>query len=67
VRITESESFATVPGMEAIGRTLDQDSTTLALQWRGVQASTKEGATLGNYQEVRIRHCAHTLDEWLAR
>lgn len=67
VRIAENRSFTTVPGMDpTLGHVYDQDTSILSAQWRGMHAGDKPGATLGNYQEIRIRHMHRTLDKYLA-
>jgi hypothetical protein len=48
-----------------LGVIYDQDTGNLARLTRGVKASMKTGQTLGNYQEVRIRHMRQTLDRYL--
>lgn len=66
IRIGVDQSFTTVPGMDpTLGHVYDQDTHNLALQWRGMRAAPKVGLTLGNYQEVRIRHLHQTLDAYL--
>jgi hypothetical protein len=37
------------------------------LQQEGLEASAKDGITLGNYQEIRVRHFENTYDKYLAR
>ncbi len=44
----------------------DQDTGNLAMQYKGFLASEKAGQTLGNYQEVRIRHLHQTIDRVMA-
>ena len=51
------------PGFGAI---LDQDTNNLFLQQEGLEASAKRGLTLGNYQEIRIRHFERAVDKYLA-
>ena len=51
------------PGFGAI---LDQDTDNLFLQQEGLEASAKRGLTLGNYQEVRVRHFEKAVDKYLA-
>jgi len=46
---------------------LDQDTENLTLQQRGLEASKKRGLTLGNYQEVRIRHFEQAVDRYTRR
>lgn len=67
VRIGIDDSYTTVPGLPAtLGRVYDQDTGNLKMQWRGIQASSKKGETLGDYQEVLIRHMHQTLDQYLS-
>ena len=51
------------PGFGAI---LDQDTDNLFLQQEGLEASAKPGITLGNYQEIRIRHFEKAVDKYMA-
>ncbi len=65
-RVLEHESYSTVPGMDpAFGGVYDQDTDNLRAQQQGFRASRKRGQTLGNYQEVRIRHLSRTIDKYL--
>ena len=67
VHITEDQSYSTVPGFDAaFGAVYDQDTNNLRAQQQGFRAARKRGQTLGNYQEVRIRHFQRTLDKYLA-
>jgi hypothetical protein len=55
------------PGFDAaFGAVYDQDTNNLRAQQQGFRAAKKPGQTLGNYQEVRIRHFQRTLDKYLA-
>ncbi len=58
---TETENMA--PGFGGI---LDQDTENLLLQQEGLEAASKKSLTLGNYQEIRIRHCERSLDRYMA-
>lgn len=61
-RLSEDESYALVPGIDpAIAAVFDQDTANMRLQQEGFSASRKAGATLGRYQELRIRHFHATL------
>ena len=51
----------------AFGAVYDQDTDNLRAQQQGVKAARKAGETLGNYQEVRIRHFNRTIDKYLKR
>lgn len=71
-RVGMTESYTIVPGMDpAFGAVYDQDTDNLRAQQEGflnaVMTGRKPGQTLGNYQEVRIRHFNRTLDAYLAR
>jgi phenylpropionate dioxygenase-like ring-hydroxylating dioxygenase large terminal subunit len=60
------ESYETVPGIEQwLGNIYDQDTANLGMQQKGFKAGKKRGATLGNYQEVRIRRLHKTLHQFL--
>jgi hypothetical protein len=48
------------------GAILDQDTENLILQQGGLEASAKPGITLGNFQEVRIRHFEKAIDKYMA-
>lgn len=65
-RVAEHESYASAPGMDAaMGHVYDQDTDNLRAQQQGFRASRKGAETLGNYQEVRIRHLEQTVDKYL--
>ena len=67
VRIGVGESYADVPGMDpGMGHVYDQDTDNLDLQQQGFHTAKKAGGTMGNYQEVRIRHFHQTLDKYLS-
>jgi phenylpropionate dioxygenase-like ring-hydroxylating dioxygenase large terminal subunit len=67
-RLEERDSFTTVPGFDtSLGEVYDQDTGNLRAQQEGFRASRKHGATLLNYQEVRVRHLHQTLDDYLQR
>ena len=60
------ESYTTVPGMDPyVGHVFDQDTGNMQAAHEGALTAAKQGATLGNYQEVRIRHMHQTLDKYL--
>jgi nitrite reductase/ring-hydroxylating ferredoxin subunit len=50
-----------------LARVFDQDGANLPQVQKGLKASKKGKVTLGNYQEVRIRHFHQTIDKYLAR
>jgi len=57
-------SYTTVDGF-FLGQVLDEDTENFHRQWAGIKASFKDGATLGNYQEARIRRFHQTLLEYV--
>ena len=66
VRLTEEQSYCTVPGMDpSLGLVFDQDIDNLRRQQQGFRAAKKFGQTLGNYQEVRARQFHRTLDKYV--
>ena len=68
IRVREDQSYADAPGMApGLGFVYDQDTNNLAMQYKGFQASVKKGETLGNYQEVRVRHLHQGIDRYLAK
>lgn len=66
VRLEEHQSFTEAEGMDpGFGAILDQDTENLLLEQEGLEASAKKGLTLGNYQEIRIRHFENTVDKYV--
>jgi hypothetical protein len=65
-KIGIGESYADAPGVgDFLGPVYDQDTGNLEMQQRGFMAAKKGGQTLGNYQEIRVRHLHKTLDKYL--
>lgn len=48
------------------GHILDQDTDNLYAQQEGLEASAKPGMTLGDYQEIRVRHFERAIDKYMA-
>jgi hypothetical protein len=68
VHVTEEQSYDVVPGMDPfIAHVYDQDTANLRAQQQGFKASKKGAQTLGNYQEVRIRHFESVVDSYVAK
>lgn len=66
VHLEEHQSFTEAEGMDpGFGAILDQDTENLLLEQEGLEASAKSGLTLGNYQEIRIRHFEQTIDKYV--
>jgi len=67
VHLRDDQSFCEAEGMDAgFGAILDQDTDNLFLQQEGLEASAKGGLTLGNYQEIRVRHFEKAVDRYVA-
>ena len=67
IHLDASQSFTEAAGMDpGFGAILDQDTENLFLQQRGLEASAKPGITLGNYQEIRVRHFEQAVDRYVA-
>ena len=67
ITIGKDQSFKEAEGMDpGFGDILDQDTDNLILQQEGVEASAKPGLTLGDYQEIRIRHFQKAVDRYMA-
>lgn len=67
VFLTHEQSFKEAKGMDpGFGAILDQDTDNLFLQQEGLEASAKHGLTLGNYQEIRVRHFEKSVDKYMA-
>lgn len=65
--LDDDQSFAEADGMDAgFGKILDQDTDNLYAQQEGLEASAKPGITLGDYQEIRIRHFENAIDKYMA-
>ena len=66
VHLGEDQSFTEAEGMDkGFGVILDQDTDNLRLQQEGLEASAKKSLTLGNYQEIRVRHFERTVDRYV--
>ena len=66
IRLADDQSFTEAEGMpEGFGAILDQDTENLILQQEGLEASAKQGLTLANYQEIRIRHFERAVDKYV--
>ncbi|MCK9468586.1 MAG: aromatic ring-hydroxylating dioxygenase subunit alpha [Porticoccaceae bacterium] len=66
IRIGIEDSYTTVPELDpGMAEVYDQDTNNMGLQQLGFYTAKKRGQTLGNYQEVRIRHLHATVDRYL--
>jgi nitrite reductase/ring-hydroxylating ferredoxin subunit len=66
VRLSAEESYASVEGIDPdFGELYDQDTQNLRMQQEGFYAAKKNGQTLSNYQESRIRHFHFVIDKYI--
>ena len=66
IHLQDHQSFCEAEGMDpGFGAILDQDTDNLILQQEGLEASAKPGLTLGNYQEIRVRHFERAVDKYV--
>ena len=57
-----------MPGINVgLGGVYDQDTVNLESQQRGFKTSKKGAQTLGNYQEVRIRHFHQMINNYIGK
>ena len=61
------DDWCDAPELGFLARVFNQDTFNLAKVQRGLQTTAKKTVTLANYQEIKLRHFHHKLDEWLAR
>ena len=59
------ESYTKAEGLGWLGAVYDQDTDNMAAQTRGFKTCNKGGQTLGNYQEIRIRHVHKRVGDYL--
>ena len=65
--LRDDQSFKEAAGIDpGFGAILDQDTDNLLLQQEGFEATAKRSMTLGNYQEIRIRHFEQAVDKYMA-
>jgi len=60
------EPFTEAPELDQISPIFEQDVTNMPIVQKGMKASKRQKVTLGNYQEIRLRHMHQTLDRYLS-
>jgi phenylpropionate dioxygenase-like ring-hydroxylating dioxygenase large terminal subunit len=65
--LRDDESWTAVPEMAVQGIVFDQDWDNLPSIHQGLKYSKNGSIELANYQEIRVRHFARTLDKYLSR
>jgi nitrite reductase/ring-hydroxylating ferredoxin subunit len=61
------DDWCEAPELGFLARVFNQDTFNLPKVQLGLKAGKKKTVTLANYQETKIRHFHHLLDQWLAR
>lgn len=65
--LSGNERFGDVPELSHFGPILDQDADMMPRVQQGLRSNRKGTLTLGNYQEMRIRHMRRTLERYMNR
>ena len=65
IHLDVQDSWTNATGLGFLGAVYDQDTDNLAAQTRGFKTCAKGAQTLGNYQEVRIRHVHKRVKDYL--
>ena len=66
-RLGADDDWTEAPELGFLARVFNQDTFNLAKVQLGLKTMKKKTVTLANYQETKIRHFHHLLDQWLAR
>jgi hypothetical protein len=59
------DSYTQAVDLGFLGAVYDQDTDNMAAQTRGFKTCAKGGQTLGNYQEVRVRHVHKRVGDYV--
>ena len=59
------QSYTEAEGLGFLGAVYDQDTDNMAAQTRGFKACDRGAQTLGNYQEIRIRHVHKRVGDYV--
>ena len=61
------DDWCNAPELGFLARVFNQDTFNLAKVQRGLKTTAKRTVTFANYQEIKLRHFHHALENWLAR
>jgi hypothetical protein len=61
------DDWTEAPELGMLGRVFNQDTFNLPKVQLGLHSLTKPGVTLARYQETKIRHFHHLLEQYLDR
>lgn len=59
------DSYTQAEDLGFLGAVYDQDTDNMAAQTRGFKTCAKGGQTLGNYQEIRVRHVHKRVGDYV--
>ncbi|MYH14846.1 MAG: hypothetical protein F4149_06680 [Gammaproteobacteria bacterium] len=65
IHLNIEDSYTAAKGLGWLGPVYDQDTDNMAAQTRGFKACARGAQTLGNYQEVRVRHVHKRVKDYL--
>ena len=66
IMLNVEDSYTFAEGLGFLGAVYDQDTDNMAAQTRGFKTCAKGGQTLGNYQEIRIRHLHGRVQDYVS-
>ena len=66
-RLGPDDDWTEAPELGFLARVFNQDTFNLPKIQLGLRTMKKKTVTLANYQETKLRHFHHLLDQWLAR
>lgn len=61
------DDWTGAPELGFLARVFNQDTFNLPKVQLGLKTTAKKTVTLANYQETKLRHFHHLLDQWIAR
>ena len=61
------DDWTEAPELGFLARVFNQDTFNLPKVQLGLKTTAKKTVTLANYQETKLRHFHHLLDQWIAR
>ena len=65
-RIASDRPWSDAPQLAGLAAIFEQDTSNLLRVQKGLRATARNGVTLGEYQEARIRHFHQNIDRYLA-
>jgi len=65
--LTEDDDWTAAPELGLLAKVFQQDSFNLPHVQTGLEAAPYEEVTLARYQETKLRHFHHLLNEWISK